>query len=263
VVGSGTLVPDAERGAPAHWVEIGRSSLLMDCGAGTLRTMARLGLRWGAISHLLITHFHTDHVGELASLLFALKNGLDPSREAPMTLLGPVGLSSHLEGLARAHGSYILEPGFPLAVHELPSGGAWKHPLGEFRIETLGTLHTAHSIAVRVITGDGCLGYTGDTGPDQALGPFFRGCQILLAECSHPTGKRTETHLTPEGLASLADVASPDLLVPVHCYPALDPEKVPNLLAEAGYEGRVLTGWDGLSLDLTDGHIEVLAFQDL
>jgi hypothetical protein len=72
-----------------------------------------------------------------------------------------------------------------------------------------------------------------------------------------------ETHLTPEGLAALADVAGPDLLVPVHCYPALDPGKVPTLLAEAGYEGWVLTGWDGLGVDLTDGHVKELDSYDL
>ncbi len=263
MVGSGTLVPDAERGPPAHWVEIGQSCLLLDCGAGTLRTMARLGLRWENTSHLIITHFHTDHVGELAPLLFALKNGLDPSRKTPITLLGPAGLSTHMEGLARAHGSYILEPGFPLAVHELSAGEAWEHPLGEFRLNTLGTRHTANSIAVRVETGDGSLGFTGDTGPDQALGPFFRGCQILLAECSHPDGKEIGGHLTPKGLAAIAGVAAPELLVPVHCFPALDPEKVPGFIADAGYDGCVLTGWDGLSLDLSDGQVEVLERQDL
>jgi len=260
VVGSGTLIPDPERGPPAHWVELGGSSLLLDCGAGSLRTMARLGLRWGNISHLLVTHFHTDHVGELAPLLFALKNGVGPSRKAPLTLLGPDGLSGHLEGLARAHGPYITDPGFPLLVHEFFPGGSWQNPLGDFRIETLGTRHTAGSMAVRVVTGDGALGYTGDTGPDPGLGPFFRGCQILLAECSHPDGQEMETHLTPGGLATLAAAAAPDLLVPVHCYPPLDPERVPGLLAEAGYGGRVLPGWDGMGIDLKDGRVELLAF---
>ena len=113
-------------------------------------------------------------------------------------------------------------------------------------------------MAVRVETSDGALGFTGDTGPDPDLAHFFRGCQILLAECSHPDGREMETHLTPGGLAGLAAVAAPDLLVPVHCYPPLDPEKIPDLLAEAGYGGRVLPGWDGLSVDLKDGRVEVL-----
>ena len=131
--------------------------------------------------------------------------------------------------------------------------------MGEFRLSTTPTPHAEGSMAVRLGTGDGCVGFTGDTGPDQALGPFFSGCQLLLAECSHPEDKKIESHLTPEGLAALAQIAAPELLVTLHCYPALDPEKVPSLLAEAGYEGRVLTGWDGLSLDLTDGHVRELA----
>ena len=262
MVGSGTLIPDPHRGAPAHWVETGRSFLLMDCGAGTLRTMARLGLPWPEISHLLVTHFHTDHVGELAPLLFALKHGRVPPRRDPLTLLGPTGLRQHLAALALAHGPYVLQPGFPLAVHELPPGGEWSHPLGDFKITSVAARHSAESLAVRVETQDGSLGFTGDTGPDPGLATFFRGCEVLLAECSHPDGEEKETHLTPGELAALAKISNPELLVAVHCYPPLNPTNVPNLLAEAGYEGRVLTGWDGLGLDLKDGVAEVLGTKD-
>jgi ribonuclease BN (tRNA processing enzyme) len=228
-----------------------------------MKTMARLGLPWGTISHLLLTHFHTDHVGELASLLFALRHGLENPRESPIRLLGPVGLLDHMKALSRAHGPFILEPGFPLTVHEISRGESWEEPSGEFRIETMGTRHTANSIAVRVETRDGCLGYTGDTGPDRALGSFFRGCRILLAECSNPRGEERDNHLTPEGLVALASEVAPEVLVSVHSYPALDPSAVPSLLAEAGYEGRVLTGWDGLALDLLDETVEVLDVRPL
>jgi ribonuclease BN (tRNA processing enzyme) len=145
-----------------------------------------------------------------------------------------------------------------MEVHELAPEGTWESPEVEFRVHTRRTPHTANSLAVRVETDDGVLGFTGDTGPDPDLGPFFGGCHILLAECSYPDGQEMENHLTPGGLAILAGVASPEVLVPVHCYPALDPETVPSLLAEAGYYGRVLPGWDGLGLDLTSGVVEVM-----
>jgi len=220
--------------------------------------MARLKLPWQDISHLLVTHFHSDHVGELPPLLSALKNGLAPPRVAPLTLLGPTGFRRHMEALAQAYGRYVLQPGFPLHIHEIPTGGKWSHPQGDFKITSQAARHTAGSLAVRVETRDGSLGFTGDTGPDSRLATFFRGCQILLAECSHPDGQEMETHLTPGELAVLAETSCPDLLVAVHCYPSLDPKTVPNLLAEAGYEGRVLTGSDGLGLDLKDGVTEVL-----
>lgn len=261
VVGSGTLIPNPHRGSAAHWVETGRVRLLLDCGPGTLRTLARLERPWQGLTHLFITHFHTDHVGELGYLLFALKHGLDSTRIEPLTILGPRGLGTHLRSLAVAHGSHILDPGFPLKVQEFSPGEEWVDPEGVFRLVTQQTQHTENSLAVRVESRDGALGFTGDTGPDPELGHFFEGCQILLAECSHPDGQEMSTHLTPSGLAALARVADPRVLVPVHCYPTLDPGEVPSLLREAGFGGRVLTGWDGLGLDLSDGVVKVLGTQ--
>jgi ribonuclease BN (tRNA processing enzyme) len=218
--------------------------------------MARLGLPWQGLTHLLVTHFHMDHVGELAYLLFAMKHGLDSPRETELTVLGPKGLFDHLDGLARTHGAHILDPGFPLEIHELSPGQSWAGPRSDFGIATLGTPHTGNSLAVRVETDDGLLGFTGDTGPEPALGPFFQGCHILLAECSHPNGREMDTHLTPGGLAALATVAAPQVLVTLHCYPPLDPDEVPSLLLKAGFDGLVLTGWDGLRLDLRDGVVK-------
>ena len=249
VLGSGTLIPHAERGAPAFLAELGSSSLLLDCGSGTLRALARLGLPWQGLTHLLITHFHTDHVGDLAALLFAYRHGLTGPREEPLYLFGPPGLDEHLNLLSEAHGPFVLDPGFPLKSKELPAGSDWTDPGGQVRIKTWKTEHTAGSVAFRVETKSGALGYAGDTGPCPGLGPFFQGCQVLVAECSHPDGQGSDNHLTPTTLAEMAGLSTPELLVTVHVYPPLEPDDVPGLLAEAGYGGRVIAGRDGLCLE--------------
>jgi len=255
IVGSGTLIPNGQRGGAAHWVEEGGSSFLLDCGPGALRTLAGLGLPWQNLGHLLLTHFHTDHVADLAPLLFALKNGLTQPRTEPLTLLGPPGLSRHMKALSEAHGSFVIDPGFPLRVQEIPPGGDWTDPEKGIRIRTWPTRHTSQSLAVRLETSEGTLGYTGDTGFLEELGDFFEGCGALIAECSHPDEQEVDTHLSPRGLAALAEKASPDLLVPVHAYPPLEPKKLPEHLAAAGFSGRVLPGRDGLELDLAGGKI--------
>ena len=234
------------------------SSILFDCGPGTIRTLARLGLPWEALDHLLLTHFHTDHVADVAPLLFAMKNVSTRPREKPLDLLGPPGLTRHLTALAEAHGSFILEPGFPLRIHEVIPGEDWGNSEGGVFLRTCPTRHTPQSLAVRLEGPAGSVGYTGDTGYLEGMGEFFLGCRLLIAECSHPDGEGMETHLAPGELASLAGRASPDLLVTVHTYPPLVPEHIPGLLADAGYSGRVLPGWDGLGLDLSGGEIREL-----
>ncbi|MEJ2482888.1 MAG: MBL fold metallo-hydrolase, partial [Gemmatimonadota bacterium] len=72
VVGCGTVVPEADRGSSAYWLESGRLKVLLDCGPGALRAMARLGLPWHSITDLVLTHFHADHTGAIPGLMFSL-----------------------------------------------------------------------------------------------------------------------------------------------------------------------------------------------
>jgi ribonuclease BN (tRNA processing enzyme) len=252
VLGAGTLRPDALRGGPAFWVEAGGSRLLMDCGPGTIRTLSRLGLPWQALTHILLSHFHTDHVADLAPLLFAFRHGLDRPRRDSLHLMGPQGLREHLRWLSGAHGSYVTDPGFPLVVEEFPSERSWGPFPGEVMVEVRPTLHTENSLAFRIGAEGLLLGYTGDTGPDEGLGAFFRGCRVLVAECSFPDGEGMDTHLTPADLANLAAGAKPEVLITTHAYPPLVPEEVPQLLAKAGYGGKVFAARDGM-LVVLDG----------
>lgn len=258
VLGAGTLLPHPWRGSPGYWIETQEERILLDCGAGTLRTLAKTGRPWSLLTHLLVTHFHTDHVGELAPLLFALRHGPRPPRSAPLHLLGPQGLNEHLHALARAHGSYITDPGFPLAVEELDPERAWISESGTLRVRSMRTLHTEEALAFRLETPGSSVGFTGDTGPREGLGRFLRGCHLLVAECSHPDGEGTENHLTPSGLAALATDAKPDLLLTVHAYPPLEPEGIPDLLRGRGYRGRVLPGRDEMEIRISSDGCRVM-----
>jgi ribonuclease BN (tRNA processing enzyme) len=230
----------------------------VDCGSGTLGALARFGLGWEDLSFLFLTHFHTDHTGDLAPLLFALKHAVDPPRSRPLAILGPPGLHGHLDALASAHGSHLHDPGFPLEVVEMTEEAPLAPEGMDLQVLSRRTRHTESSLAFRFKTPKGEVGFTGDTGPDPSLGHFLAGVDLLVAECSHPDGMGMDIHLTPTGLAELATLASPELLVTVHVYPPLDPARVPDLLRERGYTGRSLAGFDGLEIRVGAGAVEVL-----
>jgi len=257
VLGSGTLRPDPERGSPGYWIECGHERILMDCGSGTVRALARFGRAWQLVTRVLLSHFHTDHVADLAPLLFALKHGLDAPRSATLTILGPNGLLDHIDALSRAHGEFLRDPGFPVELVELSPADRWSTPGGACRIETFPTIHTTASLAYKLVTPDGVLGYTGDTGPDPSLGKFLSGCDALIAECSFPDESGMSIHLTPTSLGEIAGIAGAGLLVTVHAYPPLHPEEVPDLLERSGFRGRVLAGKDGLAFTLSSGELVV------
>ncbi|MFC1660752.1 MBL fold metallo-hydrolase [Gemmatimonadota bacterium] len=253
VLGAGTLLPDPVRGSPAHCLQTEKSVILLDCGTGAVRTMARLGLPWQGVTHLLISHFHTDHIADLSPFLFALKHGLSSRRKRPLSILGPRGLRNHLEALARAFGDFVLNPGFPVVVEELGEGAKWKDAGTGLALATYPARHSEGALAYRLEAEKCVVGYTGDTGPDPALGRFLTGCGLLVAECSHGDERPMETHLTPSSLADLAREACPDLLLTVHTYPPLDPVALPDLLRDRGYSGTVVPAQDGLWVELRDG----------
>lgn len=247
VIGSGTLVPSADRGCPCHLVESGDVVLLLDVGPGAVHGLARHGKAWWKVSHLVLTHYHTDHIGDLPHLLFALKWGAPSSRTRPLRILGPPGLRARVEALRAAHGDFIVAPGFPVVYEEVGRRTTWTEGRGRTALRFAPTPHTDESVAVRFEAEGGSVGYTGDTGPEPALGAFFGGVDVLVSECAHAAPAVARNHLSPESVAVIARRAQPGTLVLTHLYPPLEADSVPALVREAGYAGRVVCARDGQS----------------
>ena len=71
-------------------------------GAGTLRSLLRLGLNFSAIDVLALTHLHPDHVGDLIPFLFATRYSLGYTRREPFRLLAARGLARFHHRLQQA-----------------------------------------------------------------------------------------------------------------------------------------------------------------
>lgn len=247
-VGTGTAAPSAARVQAGHLVEAGPVRLLLDCGSGVVHRMASLGLDWGAITHLALTHFHADHVSDVATLLVAWRYGQLPPRSAPVTIVGPPGTAELLARHAAALWPSLLEPGYPVHVVDQAPGSALaladdvvlcSHPVP----------HTPESVAYSIERAGVRLVYTGDTAPDAALGAWATGCDLLLAECSLPSAMAVPTHLTPEQVGELAAAVRPGLLALTHFYPPVEQLDVRAVVAER-WPGRVVLAHDGWSVDV-------------
>ena len=244
IVGSGTVVPSPDRVCASYYVETGDVRLLLDCGPGALHHMARFDVPWSRLTHVALTHFHNDHVGDLPILFFSLKHGLAEPRREPLTVIGPPGTDELLGQMAEAFGSHLREPGFPVAVREIDGGGALELD-ATTTLRAHATPHTDASVAFRIEGDDGTLGYTGDTGPSDELGDFMRGVDTLVLECSLPDEIAIPSHLSPASAARLAQRAMPRRLVLTHVYPQLDRAQLPRLLRAQGWGGDVSVAHDG------------------
>ncbi|MBI3790005.1 MAG: ribonuclease Z [Gemmatimonadetes bacterium] len=248
-VGTGTAAPTADAVNPGWLVDAGELRLLLDCGSGVVHRMAALGLDWRAITHVLLTHFHADHISDLATLVTAWRWGQHPARTAPAVFIGPVGTAALFERLAGVFGSIVTEPGnFPVEVHEMPAGAEVALP-GGVQVGSFKVPHTVESMAYSIRRGGCRIVYTGDTGPDAGLATWAAGADVLIAECSLPRDMRPEGHLAPDDCAALAATARPGCLVLTHRYPPLDAVDVLGLVRST-YAGRVRLAHDGWSIEL-------------
>jgi ribonuclease BN (tRNA processing enzyme) len=250
VLGSGTLLPDNRRRSPGHLVEGLRARVLLDCGSGTLHGLDREGKDWFGITHVVLSHFHTDHTGDLAPLLWAWKHGGGGRTPPDRVLVGPPGLGRVMESMAGAFGDHVREPGGHLDPVEIAGGARWHDPRRGVALQSHPTPHTPESMAWRIEMEGVTVGYTGDTGPAPELGAFFRGVDLLVAECALPDEEATAGHLTPRSVAELAVAADPGILVLTHFYPGVDTAALPDLIRAAGYTGTVHAGYDGLGIQV-------------
>ena len=263
ILGSGTLLPDDRHRSPAHLVEGSGFGLLWDCGSGVVHGMQRHGVRWRELSHLVISHFHTDHFGDLPALLWALKHGAADQRDHALTILGPRGLRRRLTLLAEVYGPFILDPGFPVEVVELEAEDDWADGGAGLRLRTHPARHTPEALAFRLDAGSLAVGYTGDTGHLPPLGSLFSGVDLLITECALADDADAEVHLTPTAVASLLRDATPHLTVLTHLYPVVDRTALPDLIRGLGYTGDVLVGHDGLSIRIRPGQAPVSAVEGI
>lgn len=248
-VGTGTAAPARGRVQSGHLVEAGDVRLLMDCGSGVASRMADLGIAWQRITHVALTHFHADHVVDIPTLLYAWRYGQLPARSEPLTIVGPPGTLRLLSRFAGVFGEGLLSLGFPISVHEMaPSDGM---DLGDVHLRSVKVPHTEESVAYSVERRGRRLVYTGDTGPDAALGEWAKGCDVLLSECSLPDSMAMASHLTPSQCGVLAATAAPALLALTHFYP---PVESVDIRGEVGsrFSGPVALATDGWSLDLEE-----------
>ncbi len=250
IVGSGTLLPDDDHRSPGHLVEAEATSVLLDCGSGVLHGLARDGRDWRKISHVAITHFHTDHIGDLPALLWAWTYGVPTADQFPRTVIGPAGIGRILQALADAHGDFILAPGLPLEVIELGPEDIWEDRSRGLLIRTHETMHTREAVSYRVEIEGRAVGYTGDAGSQASLGAFLHGVELLISECSVPDQEAVEHHLSPSGVAQLASEAKPQILALTHLYPTVDRDALAELVRSSGFLGTVHVADDGLSIEL-------------
>jgi ribonuclease BN (tRNA processing enzyme) len=222
ILGSGTCVPSLNRSACSVLVESDGRRLLLDVGPGTMRRLLEAGVTIDTLDALLLSHFHLDHSGELAPLLFSSKYG-EFIRRRPLVAVGGPGFTGFFSGLKQVYGRWIELPPEQFELRELPGDGMEIHQLAGMHLACAPVNHSPESLAYRLTDGDGCsVVYSGDTDMAAALTELARGAELLICEAAFPASHRMPGHLTPALAGEIAARAGVGTLVLTHFYPACE-----------------------------------------
>jgi len=250
VLGSGTCVPSLTRSACSLLMAMGDSRLLFDVGPGTMRRLLEAGTTVQEVSHLLLSHFHPDHSGELAAFIFANKYPENARRRTPLQLIGGPGLRDFFQKLRMVYGQWIaLEAGL-LDLVEFDTERRDGLVQADFRLATCGVVHNRESLAYRVTSSeDISVVYSGDTDFSDSLIALARECDLLICESAMPDGLKLAGHLTPRLAGAIATQAGVRRLMLTHFYPECDEVDL-RAQCRNTYNGPVLLAEDLMTVVL-------------
>lgn len=265
LLGTGSPVPDARRAGPSTLVRAGDQTFLVDCGRGVQQRMAAAGTSASALTALLLTHLHSDHIADLGDLLITrwiTTFGPDPH---PLSIIGPPGTAEVVEATFKAFGHDIgyriahhddLNAPPQVRVHEHTDGEVWNHGGVTIRVTPTDHRPVTPTIGFRVEFADASVVLAGDTVPCPSLDGLAQGAGALV----HTVIRRDlveqapmqrirdicDYHSSVEEAADTAERAGVGILILTHYVPAPQPgqEDEWRALAASRFDRQIELGDD-------------------
>ncbi len=109
--GTGSPLPDPDRAGACTAILAGGEFVLVDSGSGSWENIDLAHLPTGRLSAVLLTHFHSDHIGDLGE---TITQSWIAGRSRPLDIYGPPGTARVVDGFV---GAYAQDADYRTAHH--------------------------------------------------------------------------------------------------------------------------------------------------
>lgn len=240
LLGSGSAIPDPDRGNPSQAVIIDDEVLLFDCGERTTVNLIRAGINPNNVEHLFFTHLHWDHIVDYGYLVVSTWNC---GRTKILNVYGPTGTKNMSD--STVYGAHKVDVEFvEKFLKVLPDSVTWR-PISKVPVEvreieegivlesekfkvTAGLVEHINSMGFpcfgyRVDSKYGSVAISGDTQPCPGMVELARDVDVLIHECAFLDEiiekRQMHGHSGPSGLGKVAAESGAKKVVVTHLGP--------------------------------------------
>jgi ribonuclease BN (tRNA processing enzyme) len=217
-------------------IELGKLRVLYDCGRGISQRLVELGLRQDDICHIVLSHFHPDHVSDLIPFLHAASwSRIDP-RTADLHIYGPPGTKELIDALTNIFGAHCLaRDTFTLHIHEVRGEHLIIDGLEFEFIE----LPPANNHGLRFEYHARRYAFTGDSNFHEQEVSFLSDADWAVIDSGH---------LSDDEIVELAVRSRAKNIICSHLYRELDAAALNSRAQARGFPGELFVGDDLLTI---------------
>jgi ribonuclease Z len=281
LLGTGAPPPRLDRFGPSTLIELGDEKFIVDAGRGAMQRIYQLGIPFGDITGMFLTHHHSDHVVGFPDLWLTGWIGRPwGKRNKPLHVWGPEGTRQMMEHLPQAFAVDIRvrsrnysPDGVKLVAEEIAEGVVFNRSgikVSAFEVDHGGEELPAYGYRIDYQGRAAVL--SGDTTFNENLIRHSQGVDLLVHEVTAAAGGAAENleqlkriarnHTTPEQAGEIFSRVKPKLAVYNHLLlfgGATAEDLIPATRKQ--YSGPLIVGEDLLQIEIGE-RVETHRFAD-
>ncbi len=221
LLGTGTCQIEYERRASSVLIQLNAIPVLFDCGHGVVQRLLEVGIQHNELNHIVVSHFHPDHISDLIPFLHAGAWSKRNPRTSDLHIYGPPGIQRIIDGFRDIFGiSGLQQPTYDILVHEVARE---QFSIGSYEFDFISLPPAGnHDFHEHEIT-------------------FLTKVDLAIIDSGH---------LEDDEIVQLAAASQAKTIVCSHLYREINAPDLQTLAEKAGYEGTILVGRDLMSFVL-------------
>lgn len=284
-LGTGMPTQSPSNAGAAFLVELGNGdSFIFDMGTGSTDRLAGLETDYANLDKVFISHLHTDHAGDIATLWVA---GWIGGRYTPLQVYGPsgsapeLGIKAHIDHIRAAwvwdvssRAGTLPNAGGEIVAHEFDfSKTTVVYNDNGVKIISFPAIHIRDgSVSFRLDWNGLSFVFGGDSVPNKWFLKEAKNADVVVHECFFTPEQwmaisgfpykqaywvTTKIHTPPQGFGKLMSMVEPRLAVAYHYWNHRDIEFEIFSGVRSTYDGPLAMAADLTVINVTKDHIEV------